>query len=402
MLLVAEAFVTDEEPAADPIQRIVASTTMTERFLLHAAAGVVDRRVRQPDRVEVIDHDRRVEPVGEPGRIPAERVDDRHVDRLDPFSRSVVEPVANDLARTSLGDVEELVTVQVDEPGDHDRRMFRAGPQEAGLVQAERARRTQTFGIIDKVFAVLAHRGHRGVPSDTELAGDLRDAVGVFDRPGGRSRSERGVSATPAIRARRGVRSTLPSRTAARRIARSASPTPAAPAGPRSADPAPARGGDHDRPPAPRTTGSRPDRPSSRPTTTTRRPRAPARTRRSRPCRTTRSRLHYRDQSPGVSLACCLRQPQEWRGPWPRWWTYKPGPITTRPQRSSRRATYASCPSGSTRYSSIGQPVGRLSKRVTPGEIQSSIPCDAASSPQIVATGLLVFSVAILTMITAA
>jgi hypothetical protein len=43
VLLVAEPFVTDEEPAADPIQRIVASAPVTERLLLHATASVVDR-----------------------------------------------------------------------------------------------------------------------------------------------------------------------------------------------------------------------------------------------------------------------------------------------------------------------------------------------------------------------
>jgi hypothetical protein len=63
VLLVAEPFVTDEEPAADPIQRIVASAPVTERLLLHATASVVDRLVRQPDRVEVINDDRRVESV---------------------------------------------------------------------------------------------------------------------------------------------------------------------------------------------------------------------------------------------------------------------------------------------------------------------------------------------------
>jgi hypothetical protein len=66
MLLVAETFVADEQAAADPIQRIVAPTTMTERLLLHTTAGIVDRRVREPDRVEVIDHDRRVKPVSQP------------------------------------------------------------------------------------------------------------------------------------------------------------------------------------------------------------------------------------------------------------------------------------------------------------------------------------------------
>ena len=85
MLLIGEAFVTDDEAPTDPIQRIVASTTMTERLLLHAATGIVDRFVREPDRVEVIDHDRRVEPVSQPGRVPAERIDDRHLDSRNPF-----------------------------------------------------------------------------------------------------------------------------------------------------------------------------------------------------------------------------------------------------------------------------------------------------------------------------
>ena len=210
MLGVGEAFVTDEESAADPIQRVVASAAMAERFLLHAATGVVDGLVREADRVEVINDDRRVESIGESCRVAAERVDDRHVDRVDPFGRSVVEPVANDLARTSLGDVEELVTVQVDESGDHDRWMLRAGPQEAGLVQAQRAGRTQAFGIIDKVFAVLAHRSHRGMPSDTELACDLSDAVSVLTDPAAdldpsaacqrRARSELGVVFGPRSR----------------------------------------------------------------------------------------------------------------------------------------------------------------------------------------------------------
>jgi hypothetical protein len=183
MLLVAETLVTDEEAAADPIQRIVASTTMTERLLLHAATGIVDRFVRQPDRVEVINDDRRVEPVSQPGRIPPERIDDRNIDGRNPFGRPLVEPVANDLARTSLGDVEELVAVQVNEPRDHDRWMFRAGSQEARLVEAERARRAQTLGIINELFAVFAHCSHRGVPPDPELARDLSDAVGVFTDP---------------------------------------------------------------------------------------------------------------------------------------------------------------------------------------------------------------------------
>src|SRR5712691_11643126 len=47
----------------------------------------------------------------------------------------------------------------------------------------ERARRTQTLGIIHEGFAVLAHCSHRGVPTDPELASDLSDAVGVFTDP---------------------------------------------------------------------------------------------------------------------------------------------------------------------------------------------------------------------------
>jgi hypothetical protein len=61
--------------------------------------------------------------------------------------------------------------------------MFRTGSQEAGLVETERARRTQPCRRVDELFAVLAHRGHRGMPTNPELACDLGDAVRVLTGP---------------------------------------------------------------------------------------------------------------------------------------------------------------------------------------------------------------------------
>jgi hypothetical protein len=58
--------------------------------------------------------------------------------------------------------------------------MLRTGAQEARLVEAERARRTQTCRILDERLAVLAYRRHRGVPTDAELTRDLSDAVRVL------------------------------------------------------------------------------------------------------------------------------------------------------------------------------------------------------------------------------
>ena len=85
---VGEPVVRDQQGAADPIQRIVLAAPVAERRLLDTAADVIDRRVREADGVEVIDHDRRVgEPVGEAGGVAAERVDDRDLDLVTPRRR---------------------------------------------------------------------------------------------------------------------------------------------------------------------------------------------------------------------------------------------------------------------------------------------------------------------------
>jgi hypothetical protein len=138
---------------------------------------------------------------------------------------------------------------------------------------------------------------------------------------------------TPAARSRRGSRSTCVARSARPGNARCASTTPAAPAGPRSADHATARDDDRDRRPAPRSSGNRPQRRWSRRATTTRRLRASARRRRTRPCRTARSRHHYRDRTPGVSS---LKQPSNSRKS-----DEAPGPVggPTRSTRSQHRPT---------------------------------------------------------------
>jgi hypothetical protein len=42
---------------------------------------------------------------------------------------------------------------------------------ERGLIDPERAHPTQPGGVVDPGQAVVAHRGHGGVPADPELLG---------------------------------------------------------------------------------------------------------------------------------------------------------------------------------------------------------------------------------------
>ena len=114
--------------------------------------------------------------------------------------RPFIEPVANDLARTALSDVEELMAVQIDEPGDHHRRMLRSGPQEARLVQAERARRTQTFRIIDESVprarapppSRYASRSRTRARLERRCRASLADSAADLDPSSARQRRPRG------------------------------------------------------------------------------------------------------------------------------------------------------------------------------------------------------------------
>jgi hypothetical protein len=71
--------------------------------------------------------------------------------------------------------VQEAMAVQVDEPGDQQRRMLSTGGEEGVFIEAQRAGSAQPGQMIHPRAAVVAHRGHGGVPADPELACHLRD-----------------------------------------------------------------------------------------------------------------------------------------------------------------------------------------------------------------------------------
>ena len=50
-----EVFISGEEPAADPTERVTLVAAMAQGGVLHPAANLVQRRVGQPDDVEAID-----------------------------------------------------------------------------------------------------------------------------------------------------------------------------------------------------------------------------------------------------------------------------------------------------------------------------------------------------------
>jgi hypothetical protein len=73
----------------------------------------------------------------------------------------------------AFDDIEEPVTVQVDEPGEQQRRVLGGGGEERGLIQTQRGGRPEPGQMIDPRPAVVAHRRHGGVPGHPEAAGDL-------------------------------------------------------------------------------------------------------------------------------------------------------------------------------------------------------------------------------------
>jgi hypothetical protein len=54
--LVGEAFVSDQQPAADAVERVALAAPVAEGVLLDLAADLVERGVGQADGVEVINH----------------------------------------------------------------------------------------------------------------------------------------------------------------------------------------------------------------------------------------------------------------------------------------------------------------------------------------------------------
>jgi hypothetical protein len=74
------------------------------------------------------------------------------------------EPVGDRNRTASRENVDEAAFVEVDDPGDQQRRMLGRCRQERGLVQPDGAGRAEACEMIDPRPAVVTYRRHRRVP----------------------------------------------------------------------------------------------------------------------------------------------------------------------------------------------------------------------------------------------
>jgi hypothetical protein len=110
-----------------------------EGLLLDAASGVVDGSVRQPHGVEVIDHQSGVvEVIGECFAVSGGGVQGGEPDPVTPVLSSFRKPVAQHVSGSACDDVEEPVTVQVDDLGGVDGVVIGRGVEEPFLVDPDR------------------------------------------------------------------------------------------------------------------------------------------------------------------------------------------------------------------------------------------------------------------------
>jgi hypothetical protein len=159
---------------------------VTEGVVLGAAADVIERRVGETDHVEVVDHHPGGgQALGHGGGVGLVGIDHHMADPCQPWRRLDREPLGDRDSAASRQNIDESSCVEVDDPGHQQRRAFRGGGEERGLIQPERPRGTETGEVIDAGPAVVAHRGHRCVPGHPEVPGRLADRVlcGV-DPPG--------------------------------------------------------------------------------------------------------------------------------------------------------------------------------------------------------------------------
>jgi hypothetical protein len=84
-----------KQQPSDAIQRVAFAASVPAGVVLHTTADVIERAVREADRVEVIDHDRRVrEVVG----VATERIERPGVDLCEPSARPLGEPAVDNCA----------------------------------------------------------------------------------------------------------------------------------------------------------------------------------------------------------------------------------------------------------------------------------------------------------------
>ena len=127
----AELFVAGEEPAADPVERVVLATAVSGGGMLGPAADLVERRVGQADHVEVIDHQPRVgQPDSDGGGVGLVGVDHHVGDPGQPGGRLRAEPVGDRHGAASRENVHEAARIEVDDPGHQHGRVLGGGGQE--------------------------------------------------------------------------------------------------------------------------------------------------------------------------------------------------------------------------------------------------------------------------------
>ena len=160
--IVAQAFVSGEEHAPAAVERITLAAAVAELFLLHPTAAVIDRRVRQLDRMEVVHHPDRVRQVRvECLAVAGGRIQGCERDLVAPVDTAFNEPGAQHVGGSALDDVEQAVAVQVDDLGREHRAMSGSGVQESFLIDADPSHALETRRVVDGGIGVSSGRARR-------------------------------------------------------------------------------------------------------------------------------------------------------------------------------------------------------------------------------------------------
>jgi hypothetical protein len=174
--LVAEPIPSGQEHPAASVERIALVAPVTELFLLHTSAHVIDCGVRELDGVEVIDDEGGVgEVLDECGAVAGRRIEGCERDLFAPPLASFGEPTRENITGTAPDDLEESVRVQVDDLGREHRAMCRGRVQEPLLVNADPTHPLEACRVVDVRVGVLANGCVGGVPAHTELDRRGRD-----------------------------------------------------------------------------------------------------------------------------------------------------------------------------------------------------------------------------------
>ena len=173
-----ESFEAGEQHAPRPVQRVC---FVAGGGLLHAAADVADRAVREAHRVEVVDDERVVgEMLDQRGAVTGDRVQGGERDRGAPLVVACGESSAEHVTGPAGNHIEEPVAIQVDDLGRVRGVVLGGGVAEPFLVHADRPHVIEVGRVVDRRVGAVRDRRVRGVPPHAELAarrGDRRSTV---------------------------------------------------------------------------------------------------------------------------------------------------------------------------------------------------------------------------------